>query len=90
MSAKIPATGAALAAMGLSHFAKPQIFDKITAPAFPNDTRRHVYTNGTIETALGVGMMVPQTRRTFCVCWVSRHLPATLLMKSRTCIACRV
>jgi uncharacterized membrane protein len=63
MSAKIPATGAALAAMGLSHFAKPQVFEKITAPAFPNNTRRYVYANGTIETALGVGLVVPQTRK---------------------------
>jgi uncharacterized membrane protein len=63
MSAKIPGAGAALAAMGLSHFAKPEVFEKITAPAFPENTRRHVYTNGTIETALGVGMVVPQTRR---------------------------
>jgi uncharacterized membrane protein len=63
MSAKVTGTGAALAAMGLSHFAKPQVFEKITAPAFPANTRRHVYVNGTIETALGVGMVVPQTRR---------------------------
>lgn len=63
MSAKIPASGAALAAMGLSHFAKPQVFEKITAPAFPQNTRRHVYVNGTIETALGVGLVVPQTRK---------------------------
>lgn len=63
MSAKVTGTGAALAAMGLSHFAKPQLFEKITAPAFPENTRRHVYVNGTIETALGVGMVVPQTRR---------------------------
>jgi len=63
MSAKIPGAGAALAAMGLSHFAKPQVFEKITAPAFPQNTRRHVYVNGTIETALGVGMVVPQTRK---------------------------
>lgn len=26
-------------------------------------SRLHVYVNGTIETALGVGMVVPQTRR---------------------------
>lgn len=63
MSAKIPASGAALAAMGLSHFAKPEVFEKITAPAFPRNTRRHVYVNGTIETALGAGMVVPQTRK---------------------------
>jgi uncharacterized membrane protein len=63
MSARIPASGAALAAMGLSHFAKPEVFEKITAPAFPQNTRRHVYVNGTIETAMGVGMVVPQTRK---------------------------
>ena len=63
MSVKIPGAGAALAAMGLSHFAKPEVFEKITAPAFPQNTRRHVYVNGTIETALGVGMVVPQTRK---------------------------
>jgi hypothetical protein len=49
--------------MGLSHFAKPEVFEKITAPAFPENTRRHVYTNGTIETALGVGLVAPQTRK---------------------------
>ena len=54
MSVKIPATGAALAATGLSHFVKPQIYDKMTAVAFPNNTRRHVYIDGAIETAIGV------------------------------------
>jgi len=63
MSTKVAGSGAALAAMGLSHFAKPEVFEKITAPAFPENTRRHVYTNGTIETAVGVGMVVPQTRK---------------------------
>lgn len=73
MSAKIPGAGAALAAMGLSHFAKPQVFEKITAPAFPENTRRHVYVNGTIETALGVGMVVPQTRK-FALAGVAAYL----------------
>ena len=63
MSAKVTGTGAALAAMGLSHFLKPEVFEKMSARAFPEDTGRHVYTNGTIETALGVGMVVPQTRK---------------------------
>lgn len=63
MSAKVTGAGVALAAMGLSHFAKPHVFEKITAPAFPQDTRRHVYTNGGIETALGVGLAAPQTRK---------------------------
>lgn len=53
----------ALAATGLSHFLKPQIYDKMTAVAFPNNTRRHVYIDGAIETAIGVGLVVPQTRK---------------------------
>lgn len=61
MSVKI--TGAALAATGLSHFVKPQIYDKLTAVAFPNNTRRHVYIDGAVETAIGVGLIVPQTRK---------------------------
>ncbi|WP_313676853.1 hypothetical protein [Mycolicibacterium sp.] len=63
MSAKLPGAGVALAAIGLSHFAKPQVFEKITAPAFPENTRRHVYVNGTIETALGAALVAPQTRK---------------------------
>ena len=73
MSAKVAGTGTALAAMGLSHFAKPEVFEKITAPAFPQNTRRHVYTNGTIETALGVGMLVPKSRR-FALAGVAAYL----------------
>jgi uncharacterized membrane protein len=60
---KVPVAGAALTAAGLAHFAKPQLFETITAPAFPNNTRRHVYTNGAIETALGAGLIAPKTRR---------------------------
>lgn len=60
---KIPAVGAVLAATGIAHFAKPELFEAITAPAFPQNTRRHVYTNGAIETALGAGLVAPQTRR---------------------------
>ena len=63
MSARIPGAGAALAATGVAHFARPQLFEPITAAAFPNNTRRHVYVSGTIETALGVGMIAPQTRK---------------------------
>ena len=63
MSVKIPAVGVALAAAGLSHFAKPQIYDTMTAQAFPTNTRRFVYLNGSIETALGAGLVAPQTRK---------------------------
>ncbi|MCH9720486.1 MAG: hypothetical protein K0U67_00345 [Actinomycetia bacterium] len=60
---RIPGIGAALAATGIAHFAKPQLFEAVTAPAFPKNTRRHVYVNGTLETALGVGLVAPQTRK---------------------------
>lgn len=63
MSPRISRVGAALAATGLSHFAKPQIFEKITAAAFPHDTRRHVYIDGAIETAIGLGLVAPPTRK---------------------------
>ena len=63
MSVKIPVAGVALAATGLSHFVKPQVYEKMTALAFPNNTRRYVYVNGAIETAIGVGLVAPQTRK---------------------------
>ncbi len=63
MSLRVPVIGAGLAAVGLAHFAKPEAFETITASAFPTNTRRHTYVNGGIETALGVGLAVPRTRR---------------------------
>lgn len=63
MSARVPGIGAALAAAGLAHFAKPEAFEAITKTAFPNNTRRYTYVNGGIETALGVALVVPQTRK---------------------------
>lgn len=55
--------GLGLVGAGLAHFAKPEVFESLTASAFPTDTRQHVYTNGAIETALGVGLVLPQTRK---------------------------
>ena len=49
--------------MGLAHFAAPAAFEQLTAIAFPTDTRRHVYVDGAVETALGAGLLVPSTRR---------------------------
>lgn len=63
MSARVPGIGAALAAAGLAHFAKPEAFEAITKTAFPNNTRRYTYVNGGIETALGVALVVPKTRK---------------------------
>lgn len=55
-------TGVSLTGVGLAHFAKPELFEGITKPAFPRDTARHIKINGTIETALGVGYLIPKTR----------------------------
>ncbi|MBU3751385.1 MAG: hypothetical protein FGM52_13240 [Mycobacterium sp.] len=63
MSVKTPGLGVALAVTGLSHFAKPQLYETMTAQAFPTNTRRFVYLNGAIETALGVGLVAPKTRK---------------------------
>lgn len=54
--------GLALAGAGVAHFTSPQLFEPITKPAFPRRTRQHVYTNGGIETMLGLGLSVRQTR----------------------------
>lgn len=55
--------GIALVGTGLTHFVAPQLFEPITKPAFPRDTRRHLYINGGIETALGIGLSLRQTRK---------------------------
>jgi uncharacterized membrane protein len=55
--------GLLLAGTGVAHFVRPQVFEGITRTAFPRDTDRHLKTNGGIETAMGVGLLVPKTRR---------------------------
>lgn len=55
--------GLGLAAGGVAHFVKPQLFESITRSAFPKDTQTRLYTNGGIETALGLGMAVRKTRK---------------------------
>lgn len=80
---RIPVIGAALAATGLAHFAKPQLFEAITAPAFPTNTRRHIYTNGTIETVLGAGLVAPQTRK-FALAGVVGYLGYLILSAVRS------
>lgn len=55
--------GLTLAGAGISHFVKPALWESLTVQAFPRDTRKHTYTNGGIETALGLGLAVPKTRR---------------------------
>jgi uncharacterized membrane protein len=48
--------GLAVAGVGLAHFTSPQLFDGITKQAFPRNSRQHLYINGGIETALGLGL----------------------------------
>jgi uncharacterized membrane protein len=55
-------SGLALAGAGLAHFTSPGLFEPITKSAFPRNTRQHVYTNGSIETALGLSFASRQTR----------------------------
>jgi uncharacterized membrane protein len=55
--------GIGLALAGLAHFVKPDLFRGIVTMAFPSDIDKHLQINGSIETALGVGLIVPQTRK---------------------------
>ncbi len=82
MSAPVGVIGAGLAAVGLAHFAKPAAFEAVTASAFPTNTRTHTYVNGGIETALGVGLAVPRTRR-LAVAGVAAYLGYLLLSAVR-------
>ncbi|MDT5077368.1 MAG: hypothetical protein QOJ80_2005 [Mycobacterium sp.] len=61
---RLPAlVGLALAGTGVAHFVRPELFEGITKSAFPQDTDRHLKTNGGIETAIGLGLVAPKTRR---------------------------
>ncbi|MDY6870683.1 MAG: hypothetical protein SV966_09170 [Actinomycetota bacterium] len=55
--------GLAIAGTGLAHFVRPQLFEPITVPAFPQNTRRHIYTNGGLETTIGLALAGRKTRR---------------------------
>lgn len=55
--------GPALAGTGLAHFVVPQLFEGMTKAAFPTDTRQHVFIDGGIETAVGLGLAARQTRK---------------------------
>lgn len=55
--------GLSLTGAGVAHFIRPELFEGITTPLFPSDTARHIKTNGSIETAIGVGLLVPKTRK---------------------------
>ncbi|EHI12382.1 hypothetical protein [Mycolicibacterium thermoresistibile] len=56
-------SGLLLAATGLSHLAAPTFWEPLVSGVFPDNTRNHVYVNGGIETALGVGLAARRTRK---------------------------
>ena len=61
---KLPAlVGLLVAGTGVAHFVRPELFEGITKTAFPQDTDRHLKTNGAIETAIGLGLVAPKTRK---------------------------
>lgn len=63
-SSSLPAVaGLALAGTGVAHFVRPALFEGITKAAFPKDTARYLKINGGLETALGLGLAVPKTRK---------------------------
>jgi uncharacterized membrane protein len=55
--------GIGLAATGVAHFIAPSAFEPITKPAFPNDTRDWVLRHGAAETAIGLAITLPATRK---------------------------
>jgi uncharacterized membrane protein len=55
--------GLGVAGVGLAHFVSPQMFDSLTRQAFPRNTRQHLYIDGGIETALGLCLAIPKTRK---------------------------
>ncbi|ULE35536.1 hypothetical protein K3G64_06465 [Mycobacterium sp. IDR2000157661] len=55
--------GLGVAAVGVSHFVKPQLFESATVQAFPRNTRQFIYLNGGIETAIGLGLASRRTRK---------------------------
>ena len=63
MSKLVGLAGLGLAGFGLAHFIKPDAFEEITAMAFPEDTEQHLYMDGAAETALGLALAIPKTRK---------------------------
>lgn len=62
-STTVRTAGLFLAGTGAAHFLRPDTFESLLRPAFPVNTRWHVYVNGVKETLLGLGMVVTRTRR---------------------------
>ncbi|WP_277556256.1 DoxX family protein [Halobaculum limi] len=47
---------------GVSHFLVPKAFERVVPPSLPRP-RALVYLSGLAEIALGIGVLLPQTRR---------------------------
>jgi uncharacterized membrane protein len=63
-NSKLPTiAGLAVAGTGVAHFVRPELFEGITKAAFPKDTAKYLKINGGLETALGLGIAVPSTRK---------------------------
>ena len=54
--------GAMYVVAGLSHFVAPTVYAQVVPPVFPRPLAL-VYLSGAAEILLGVGVMVPRTRR---------------------------
>jgi uncharacterized membrane protein len=63
MSKLVTLVGLGMAGVGLAHFVKPEVFEDITATAFPDNTEQHLYIDGAAETVLGLALAVPRTRK---------------------------
>lgn len=55
--------GLILAATGVAHFIRPDLFRGITQIAFPEDPDSAIQQNGAIETTLGLAVACSKTRR---------------------------
>ena len=57
------AVGLAVTAGGIAHFVRPAAFEPLNVNlGFAQNTRRHVYVNGAIETAIGLTMLSPRAK----------------------------
>ena len=63
MSKLVGLAGLGMAGIGLAHFVKPDAFESITAQAFPENTEQHLKIDGAAETALGLALAIPKTRK---------------------------
>lgn len=54
--------GLGIAGTGVAHFIAPGVFEPITKPAFPENTREWTYANGATETLIGLAIANRATR----------------------------